>query len=100
MLGSALYSSSSQIAIRLLSSDQVPDLDSLLRERVREAVAYRKMVVTDSDAYRLIFSEGDFLPGFIADRYNDIVTIQVLTQAMDAEPVRQALVSEIAKQIQ
>src|SRR5438270_6432427 len=40
MLGSALYSSSSQIAIRLLSSDQVPDLDSLLRERVREAVAY------------------------------------------------------------
>jgi 23S rRNA (cytosine1962-C5)-methyltransferase len=100
MLGSALYSTTSQIAIRLISSDQAPDLDSLLRDRVRQAVAYRKMVVAGTDAYRLIFSEGDFLPGFIADCYNDIVTIQVLTQAMDAEPVRQALTSEIGAQLQ
>ena len=44
----------------------------------------------DTDAYRVIFSEADFLPGLIVDRYNDLLSLQVLTQAMDAEPVRAA----------
>src|SRR5262249_50408189 len=50
-------------------------------------------------AYRVIFSEGDFLPGLIVDRYNDIVSLQILTQAMDAEPVRAALVDELSQQL-
>jgi 23S rRNA (cytosine1962-C5)-methyltransferase len=99
-LGSALYSSSSQIAVRLLSPEPVASLAKLLRERVEQALAYRKLVVRDTDAYRLVFSEGDFLPGFIADRYNDIVTIQVLTQAMDMEEARRALIDTIASEIQ
>jgi 23S rRNA (cytosine1962-C5)-methyltransferase len=52
-------------------------------------------VVRDSDAYRVIFSEADFLPGLIVDRYNDLVSIQALTQAMDAEPVRSVIMSEL-----
>jgi 23S rRNA (cytosine1962-C5)-methyltransferase len=98
-LGSALYSSSSQIAVRMLSRDKVDDLQSLLRERIQAAVAYRKQVVSHTDAYRVIFSEADFLPGLIVDRYNDLLSFQVLTQAMDAEPVRQAVISELSEQL-
>ena len=98
-LGTAFYSSASQIAIRLLSRDPVPDLDSLVRQRIRDAIAYRERVVQNSDAYRLIFSEADFLPGLIVDRYNDVLALQILTQAMDAHTVRQTVLSELAEQI-
>jgi 23S rRNA (cytosine1962-C5)-methyltransferase len=94
-LGTALYSSASQIAIRLISPHAVNDLGRLLRERIQEAISYRERVVRDSDAYRVIFSEADFLPGLIVDRYNDLVSIQALTQAMDAEPVRSVIAAEL-----
>jgi 23S rRNA (cytosine1962-C5)-methyltransferase len=98
-LGTALYSSSSQIAIRLISHEPVEDFPGLLRQRVAEAIAYRKLIVKDTDAYRIIFSEGDFLPGLIVDRYNDILSLQILTQAMDADIVRHTLTSELTDQL-
>jgi 23S rRNA (cytosine1962-C5)-methyltransferase len=98
-LGSALYSTSSQIAIRMISHEPVTDLPALLRQRVADAIAYRETVVHDTDAYRLIFSEADFLPGLIVDRYNDILSLQVLTQAMDAEAVREAVTSELTERL-
>ena len=98
-LGTALYSSASQIAVRLLTRKPVDDLPALLRERIRHAIDYRTLVVRDSDAYRLIFSEGDFLPGLIADRYNDIVSFQVLTQGMDAETAHQTVIAELSDQL-
>jgi 23S rRNA (cytosine1962-C5)-methyltransferase len=98
-LGTALYSSSSQIAIRLLSHQAVADLAALVRERMRVAMAYRESVVQDSDAYRLIFSEADMLPGLIVDRYNDILSLQILTQAIDAGPVRETVVREFTEKV-
>jgi 23S rRNA (cytosine1962-C5)-methyltransferase len=97
-LGTALYSSSSQIALRLLSRERVDDFPDLLRDRIRAAIAYRERVVQNTDAYRVVFSEGDFLPGLIVDRYNDVVSIQVLTQAMDSEAPREAIVTELTEQ--
>ncbi|MGB6800636.1 MAG: class I SAM-dependent rRNA methyltransferase [Candidatus Sulfotelmatobacter sp.] len=98
-LGDALYSSSSQIAIRLISREPVPDFPALLRQRIAEAITYREGMVHDTNAYRLIFSEADFLPGLIVDRYHDILSIQILTQAMDAETVRQTLTSELTDRL-
>ncbi len=98
-LGTALYSSASQIAIRMISHDGVKDLESLLRRRIQDAISYRERVVRDTDAYRIVFSEGDFLPGLIVDRYNDLLSLQVLTQAMDTEAVRQVIVSELAERL-
>jgi 23S rRNA (cytosine1962-C5)-methyltransferase len=95
-LGSALYSSSSQIAIRMISDSSVSDLPTLLRQRIREAIRYREGLVQNSDAYRVVFSEADFLPGLIVDRYNDVVSLQILTQAMDPDPVRRAIVRELS----
>jgi 23S rRNA (cytosine1962-C5)-methyltransferase len=98
-LGTALYSSSSQIAIRMISDEPVKDFPALLRERIAAALAYREKIVRDADAYRVIFSEADFLPGLIVDRYNDILSLQILTQAMDADPVRQILISELTDRL-
>src|ERR1700758_1382104 len=99
MLGTALYSSSSQIALRMLSPEPVADLPNLVRQRIAAAAAYRKAVVRDSEAYRVVFSEADFLPGLIVDRYNDILSLQVLTQAMDADSVRDIVISELGERL-
>src|SRR6266550_5031343 len=95
LLGTALYSSASQIAVRMLSAHWVADPSALLRQRLKDAIAYRKSVVTDTDAYRVVFSEGDFLPGLIVDRYNDVLSIQILTQGMDSEAARQTVIPEL-----
>ncbi len=99
-LGTALYSSSSQIAIRLISHGSVADLPALVAERIRAAIGYRKDLVSESDAYRVVFSEADFLPGLIVDRYNDVLCLQILTQAMDAAPVRAAVLETLREELQ
>jgi len=99
-LGTALYSSSSQIAIRMISHGSVPDLPALVAERIRAAIAYRTNLVANTDAYRLVFSEADFLPGLIVDRYNDVISVQILTQAMDAAPVRDAILQTLCDELQ
>lgn len=99
-LGTALYSSSSQIAIRMISHGSVADLPALVAERIRAAIGYRKDLVADTDAYRIVFSEADFLPGLIVDRYNDVISLQILTQAMDTRPVRKAIVQTLRDELQ
>jgi 23S rRNA (cytosine1962-C5)-methyltransferase len=99
VVGTALYSSASQIAIRLISHEPVSDFPALIRQRIAAAIAYRQPLVHDTDAYRVIFSEGDLLPGLIVDRYNDMLSIQVLTQAMDSDLARQAFMAELTAQL-
>ncbi len=99
-LGTALYSSSSQIAIRMISREPVADLPALIAQRIRTAIGYRQKFVSDSDAYRVVFSEADFLPGLIIDKYNEVLSVQILTQAMDAEPVRGAILETLVAELQ
>jgi len=98
-LGSALYSSSSQIAIRLLTSAVITEsqLVPLLRERIDRAVRFRGQVVRDANAYRVVFSEADLLPGLIIDKYDDVLSMQVLTQAFDREELRRAVTDAMAE---
>jgi 23S rRNA (cytosine1962-C5)-methyltransferase len=98
-LGSALYSSSSQIAIRLLTSAVIPEsqLLPLLRERIDRAVQFRKQFVRDADSYRVVFSEADLVPGLIIDKYNDVLSMQVLTQAFDREDLRSAVANAMSE---
>lgn len=97
--GSALYSSASQIAVRMLSPGTVTDFPALLRERLLAAISYRERVVCDTDAYRLVFSEADFLPGLIVDCYHDVLTVQALTQAMDSEAARQTVMATLEERL-
>jgi 23S rRNA (cytosine1962-C5)-methyltransferase len=99
LIGTAFYSTTSQIAVRMISPGPVTDEAALVRERVRAAIAYRRGVVSDTDAYRLIFSEADQLPGAIADKYNDIVTVQFLSQGTDQEWFREALLKTIEEEV-
>ncbi len=100
LLGTALYSSVSQIAVRIVADGPVKEGDwvALLRTRICAAVQFRRAVVRDTDAYRIVFSEADLLPGLIVDRYNDLLSLQVLTQAMDREDAREAIVAELIEQ--
>jgi 23S rRNA (cytosine1962-C5)-methyltransferase len=79
----AHYSSTSQITLRLLSNKSEPIDRSFFLRRLAAAIAHRKQVVERSDAYRLVFSEGDLLPGLIVDRYGTYLVIQTLNQGMD-----------------
>ena len=98
VLGSGLYSSSSQIAVRMVSREAALAREAYVgdvRERVKAALARRRVLAPVSatdNAHRLIFSEADALPGIVADRYNDLVIVQLLTQGTAQDDVRAALV--------
>jgi 23S rRNA (cytosine1962-C5)-methyltransferase len=98
-LGSALYSSASQIAIRLLGSDEICEdaLPGVLRARIASAITFRRQIPPDTDSYRVIFSEADLLPGLIVDKYNDVLALQALTQASDRDELRQVVVDSLAE---
>jgi 23S rRNA (cytosine1962-C5)-methyltransferase len=97
-MGSAIYSSSSQIKLRLLGREALrseEELLQLVRQRLTEALDYRARVVQDSNACRLVFSEADRLPGLIVDRYNDVFIVQVLTQAWADRQRKQTIIDAL-----
>lgn len=81
--GQALYSSRSQIALRLLTREARAFDRDFLAERIRAAAAYRDVIAQGASACRLVASEGDLLPSLIVDRYGDCLVIQTLSQGMD-----------------
>jgi 23S rRNA (cytosine1962-C5)-methyltransferase len=83
-LGTAHYSSTSQIAIRMLSRQVVETGRDFYLHRLRAAEQHRRSVVRDSEAYRVVHGEADLLPALIVDRYGDYLVIQTLDQGMDA----------------
>lgn len=83
-LGLALFSSRSQITLRMVSFDSVEIDRAFWLSRLATAEQLRAQVVRDSTAYRLVFGESDLLPSLIVDRYNDCFVIQTLSQGMDA----------------
>ena len=82
-LGQALYSSKSQIALRLLTRERRTFDRSFLAERIAAAAQYREIVAADAGACRIVSSEGDLLPSLTIDRYGDCYAIQTLSQGMD-----------------
>ncbi|MCZ7620358.1 MAG: class I SAM-dependent rRNA methyltransferase [Myxococcota bacterium] len=92
-LGFGHWSPASQIRVRMLAFGKDAPEDGLLAERIAAAVARRAAdpLLADTDSVRLVNSEGDGLPGLIADRYGDLVTVRLSTAGMDA---RRALVAD------
>jgi 23S rRNA (cytosine1962-C5)-methyltransferase len=81
--GRAFYSDKSQIAVRLLTREDVAINRAFFAERIRHAAAYRKTVVENTDAYRLIYGEADLLPSVVVDAYGDYLVIQTLSQSSE-----------------
>lgn len=82
-LGTGYINPHSLISIRLLTN-QIEEIDRVFfRERIRKALDYRERLFPDSDSFRVIYSEGDLLPGLIVDRFKDVIVLQTLTSGMD-----------------
>jgi 23S rRNA (cytosine1962-C5)-methyltransferase len=83
VIGKAFYSSKSQIALRFLARGDVPIDEAFLRSRFDQADQLRARLGVDPQLSRRIYSEGDFLPGLIVDRYAEFLVVQSLTQSAD-----------------
>ncbi len=83
-LGTAHYSSTSQITLRMLSARAETIDREFYLKRLRAAAEHRKLTVHYSDAYRLVHGEADLLPALVVDRYGDYLVMQTLDQGMDA----------------
>src|SRR5262249_47846938 len=83
LLGQALYSDRSQIAIRMLTHGEVPADTALFRRRLEAAIRFRSTLQIDATAFRLVHGEADLLPSLVVDRYGDYLVVQTLSQGMD-----------------
>lgn len=83
-MGMGYINPGSLIAVRLLTREKRPIDRDFLKERISEALELRYRLLSGSDSCRLVFSEGDYLPGLIVDRYGDCIVLQLLTAGMEA----------------
>ena len=102
LLGTALYSPSSQIALRLVSRAALDEAAwlRLLALRLRQAIARHKPLLdAGNDACRLCFSEADELPGVVVDKYGPLIIVQLLVKGLDSAGVRQACVRILREEL-
>ena len=85
-LATAAYSEKSQIIARVLSFDEHEVIDAAFyRHQIKTAVARRSGLTATTNAMRLIHGESDGLPGLVADRYGDVIVLQLLTAGIDPQ---------------
>ncbi len=91
-LGRGYYNPASTIAVRLLTRERAEEVDEgLLRRRIAAAVARRRRIYAPGESCRLVFGEGDWLPGLVVDGFGDCLVLQLGTLGM--ERWRDAIVS-------
>lgn len=95
-VGQALFSDSSEITLRLLTQTAEPVDREWWRRRLLTAAARRSHIGKDTNAYRLVYSEGDLLPSLIIDRYDDVFVMQNLSQG--TETMKPALVELLVEE--
>jgi 23S rRNA (cytosine1962-C5)-methyltransferase len=83
VLGHALYSDRSQIALRMITYGDQPADDGLVRTRIERAHAYRQSLRINATAFRLVHGEADLLPSLIVDQYGEYLVVQALSQGID-----------------
>lgn len=84
ILGYGFYSRQSQIRLRLFSRSPEPPSREFFRSRILTSIERRRALSDSHAAHRLIFGEGDLLPGIIVDRYGDYLVLQTLSTGADA----------------
>lgn len=99
-MGTGFINQNSKIRVRMLSRRNGQQIDrDFLKKRVRDAWEYRKRTV-DTKSCRLIFGEADFLPGFVADKFSDVLVVQSLALGLDrrkeelVEVIREVLLED------
>ena len=84
-LGYGYFNSNSRVAVRLLEWDEKQVIDrNWYQNRLKQAIASRKFILTEeTNTCRLVFSEADFLPGLIVDKYADFLSLQILSSGIE-----------------
>jgi 23S rRNA (cytosine1962-C5)-methyltransferase len=82
-IGLGFYNANSLIAVRIISYEKEINLEEMFRKRFRNAFEFRKTVYPSRDSFRMVFSESDFLPGLIIDKYNDTFVLQVYSAGIE-----------------
>jgi len=101
LLGTALYSPTSQIALRMVSREAIDEsawlelLAARLRASIERRIPRLKNEPATTDSCRLCFSEADELPGLVVDKYGDLVILQLLAKGLDSPAVRETCVRVI-----
>lgn len=93
-LGTALWSPSSEISLRMLTTDSVATIDAAWWHRtLGDAMARREPLHAVASAYRLVHGEGDGIPSLIVDRYARVLVVQLLSAGLESqrEPIVSAL---------
>ena len=105
LLGTALYSPISQIALRMVSREEIGEAEwlKLLVKRLSRAIDRRVPMMNadevNSDSCRLCFSEADEIPGLVVDKYGDLVIVQLLAKGLDSPAVRERVVSTLRERV-
>ncbi len=86
------YNPHSKIRVRILTFEEEPVDAAFFERRIHQALALRERVVQETTAYRVVYAEGDLLPGLIVDRYGDLLVMQTLALGMD---VRKELLADL-----
>ena len=81
-VGQAFYSDKSEIALRFLALTKETIDDGWWHNKIRQCCE-RRNIPSDTNAYRVVYSEGDLLPSLIVDRYADVIVLQTLSQGTD-----------------
>jgi 23S rRNA (cytosine1962-C5)-methyltransferase len=83
-LGVGFYNPHSLIAFRLLSQ-RVEEINAeFFEKRIVHALALRRKLYPNGETFRLVYSESDFLPGLIVDKFNEFLSVQTVSYGMDA----------------
>lgn len=102
LLGTALYSPSSQIALRIVSPQALDEAAwlQILSTRLRASITRRKPLLNaETNACRLCFSEADEVPGLVVDLYGELVILQLLARGLDSAAVRRTCVDVLRDEL-
>ncbi len=96
-LGSGFYNNNSKITVRLISRNTNDKFDKdFFKRRITYALEYRLTVMSDMNAFRLIYGESDGLPGLTVDIFNDIAVCQILSLGIE---LRKEMILDSIKEV-
>ena len=96
LLGIGMYNPHSLIAFRLLSSVTEEIDGPFFRKRITAALALRRQLYPESESFRLVHGESDFLPGLVIDKYNNYLCVQTFSYGMD---VRLSMICDVLEDL-
>jgi 23S rRNA (cytosine1962-C5)-methyltransferase len=81
-IGCGFFNKNSLISVRMVDHNRVEDFYSLAKERILNALALRREIYPNRNSFRLLFSESDYMPGLIIDKYNNTYVLQIYSFGM------------------